>query len=202
MTGIEAYLDRICDRLRGNPAEIADIHREIRLHLEDLIAGYCAEGMSRPEAAERAIASLGKAEQLRMGLDLVHYGDRAWVRRVKGVGLGGLLGVILSPLPGLVGPRTVADGLLSLAFGVCIGLLSSFRTRLLTGFAIGSLTWSASRVGALIAPFFTSSTSQLPVNAVQDVLAAVVIGGIFGTAIAVGTAVLLPLFSRHRLFPT
>jgi len=40
------------------------------------------------------------------------------------------------------------------------------------------------------------------VNAVQDVLAAVVIGGIFGTAIAVGTAVLLPLFSRHRLFPT
>ena len=201
MSGIETYLDRVCDQLRGNPAEIADIRREIRLHLDDLIADYCAEGMSRPEAAERAIASLGEAERLRTGLDLVHHGDRAWVRRLKGAVLGGLLGATLSLLLPLTGRSVPSDFLLAIASGVCIGLLSASRARLLAGFAIGSLAWFASRIGALTAPLSTNSASQLPLEAAQTVLAALIIGGIFGTVIAAGVAVLLPLASQHRLFP-
>jgi len=200
MSGIETYLDRVCDQLRGNPAEIADIRREIRLHLDDLIADYCAEGMSRPEAAERAIALLGEAERLRGGLDLVHHGDRAWVRRLKGAGVGGLLGATLSLLLPLTGRSIPSDSLLAIASGVCIGLLSGSRARLLVGFAIGSLAWFASRIDALTAPLFSNSVSPLPLEAAQSVLVALIIGGIFGTVLATGVAVLLPLVCRHRLF--
>jgi hypothetical protein len=198
MASIDSYLDRACARLRGNPAEVEDIRREIRLHLEDMIEEYCAEGMTRPKAAERAIAWLGEAEQLRAGLDLVHHGDPGWVRRLKGMALGGLLGVPLSLLLGLAGHGTAADMLIGLAAGCCIGFLSVSRSGLLAGLAVGSLTWFAGRVGALASPLASGPAPDSMLQATHSVLLALILGGVFGLAIAAGCRGLLSLLSHSR----
>ncbi len=201
MVSVEAYLDRVCDRLRGNPAEIEDIRREIRLHLEDLIEEYCAEGLSRPEAAERAIAWLGDAEQIRTSLDFVHHGDPAWVRRLKGMALGGLLGAILSPLFSFALPGPVAVMLLGGAAGCCIGLLSVSHAGLAAGLAVGSLTWFAARVGA-VASFLASAPATASLSeATNSVLLALILGAVFGLAIAAFSTILLSLSSRTRRNP-
>jgi hypothetical protein len=208
VASIDSYLDRACARLHANPAEVEDIRREIRLHLEDMIAEYCAEGMTRPEAAERAIAWLGEAEQVRAGLDRVHHGDPGWVRRLKGMALGGLLGAILSRwagaclLPtGLAAHSAAGDALVGLATGCCIGLLSNSRSGLVTGLAVGSLTWFAAMVGALASPLASSTSSDSVLQATHAVLLALILGGVFGLAVAAGTRALLLFLSHHRRDP-
>jgi hypothetical protein len=208
VASIDSYLDRACARLHANPAEVEDIRREIRLHLEDMIAEYCAEGMTRPEAAERAIAWLGEAEQIRAGLELVHHGDPGWMRRLKGVALGGLLGAILSRwagaclLPtGLAAHSAAGDALVGLATGCCIGLLSNSRSGLVTGLAVGSLTRFAARVGGLASPLASASTSDSMVQATREALLALILGGIFGLAVAAGSRAMLSVLSRYRRDP-
>ncbi len=196
MASIDSYLDRACARLRANPAEVEDLRREIRAHLEDLIEQYCAEGMSRPEAAERAIAWLGKAEQIQTGLGAVFHGDPEWVRRLKGLAVGGLLGAVLPLLVPFAG-HAATDATLGAASGVCIGLLSASRSRLVAGFAIGSLTWFAATVGSLAALAASSTaTGSSPLQLANSVLFALIAGGIFGALVAAGTALLLSLLSR------
>jgi hypothetical protein len=197
MASIDSYLDRACARLRANPAEVEDLRREIRAHLEDLIEQYCAEGMSRPEAAERAIAWLGKAEQIQTGLGAVFHGDPEWVRRLKGMAVGGLLGAVLPLLVPFAGHATTADATLGAASGVCIGLLSASRSRLVAGFAIGSLTWFAATVGSLAALAVSSTVpASSPLQLAHSVLFALVAGGAFGVLVAAGSALLLSLLSR------
>jgi hypothetical protein len=127
MASIESYLDRICARLSTNPAVAEDVRRELRAHLEDLVEHYCAQGMTRPEAAERAIAWLGEAERVRTGLGTVFRGDAEWVRRLKAAAAGGLLGVALSLALPVSGHGTVWGAVIGLSCGVCIGLLSDSR---------------------------------------------------------------------------
>jgi len=199
MASIDSYLDRACARLCANLAEVEDVRREIRAHLEDLIAQYCAEGMSRPEAAERAIAWLGEAEQLRTGLGAVLHGDPEWVRRLKGTVAGGLLGAALSLLLRFVGCTAPFDVLLDAGSGACIGFLGMSRARILVGFAIGSLAWFAATVGSLAAPAASGAAlAPSPLESAHSVLLALLAGGLFGGAVAAGTSALLLLLSRPR----
>ena len=201
MASIDSYIDRVCARLHANPAAVEDIRREIRLHLEDMIEEYCAGGMSRPEAAERAITRLGQAEQIRTGLDSVYCGDAEWMRRLKGMAVGGLLGPTLSLLFRLAGHGAASDVLLGTASGACIGLFSTSRAPLVAGLAIGSLTWFAARIGSLAASLASNSGERFPLEAAHSVLLSLVVGGVFGVVVAAGAAALLPLLSRSRSAP-
>jgi hypothetical protein len=58
------YLHAIGGRLTGSARTRARLLREIGDHLDDAIAANLAAGMPAPEAAERAVASLGSASAL------------------------------------------------------------------------------------------------------------------------------------------
>jgi hypothetical protein len=197
VAAIDSYLDRTCARLRGNPAEVEDVRRELRAHLEDLIEEYCAEGMSWPEAAARAIDSLGEPERLHHGLALVHSGDTAWLRRLKGIAVGAVLGAALSLLLPFAGHGTMPDFLIGVSSGACIGLLSTRRSGLVMGPAVGALCWFAARVGSLAALGVTSP-SDFPSTAARSVLVSLLVGAVFGGAVATGSTALLSLLSRSR----
>jgi hypothetical protein len=194
MASIESYLDRICARLSTNPAVAEDVRRELWAHLEDLVEHYCAQGMTRPEAAERAIAWLGEAERVRTGLGTVFRGDAEWVRRLKAAAAGGLLGVALSLALPVSGHGTVWGAVIGLSCGVCIGLLSDSRPRLLAGSAIGSLAWFAAGIAA--AAGASHPSAELPPQTASVLLASVLFGGLFGSAIAACVASLLRVLSR------
>lgn len=213
MTSLDAYLDSACARLRVNPAEAEDIREELRSHLEELIESHATAGMERGKAVTAALGDFGEASRVRDCLDRVHQGDVWWVLRLKGLGLGLLIGAVLGVVVPVGGHLDFAvralplpaDADLSRAYviinavlaGGLIGLLSAGQRGLLTGWCVGSLLWLAEYVVHWIAGAATASTDS-GANMLNSVLLAPLIGGVFGAAVGAGSSAILSATSRIR----
>jgi hypothetical protein len=212
---IEKYLDRACTSLRVSPYEADDVRAELRAHLEELIESYSAGGADRAEATDLALAWFGDVHQLHDCLDQVHQGDAWWVSRLKGFVLGALIGILLGlilPLGGhiefltrhlpflavLAGNRT-GIFLNSLLVGSFIGLLSSGERSLFVGWALGSLIWLAEYAAFWIHSVATSTVApESSFTMLSSVLLSPLLGGIFGAAVALGTASVLSRLAMIR----
>ena len=215
MTNVDTYLDRVCGRLRVDPAQADDIRAELRSHLEEFIGTCRAKDMDEGEAAELAISSLGDAAKLHSCLDRVHQGDAWWVLRLKGLALGTGLGGLLALLMPVGGHAEFLSGLFWFAAGIdagraqvlvnalilggLIGLLSAGGRALLVGWSMGSLVWLAEHVVYWIAGTVSNGFSpEQGLNVFHSVLLSPVVGGLFGAVVAMGTGALLSLTSRLR----
>jgi len=68
MTGhddlIEAYLDQLLARLHGRPRDVRRMLAEAEEHLRDAVSEGEAAGLDREEAARRAVARFGSADDV------------------------------------------------------------------------------------------------------------------------------------------
>lgn len=213
MTSLDAYLDSVCRHLRVNPAEAEDIREELSCHLEDLIYMHAAEGMDRRDAMAAALSEFGAASKLHDYLDRVHQGDAWWLLRLKGLGLGILIGALLGvlipvgghleflarafPLPADIDPSRAHLVINAMLGGGVIGLLSVGGRGLLTGWCVGSLLWLAEYVVHWIAGVAGSAAEPGP-SMLNSVVLAPLLGGMFGAAVATGSAAILSVTSRIR----
>ena len=213
MTSVDAYLDGVCVRLRVNPAQADDIREELRSHLDELIQAYAAEGKDSGEATDLAIAHFGGAGKLHDCLDRVHQGDAWWLLRLKGLGLGMLLGGLLGvaiPVGGhlefaarlfpLSNPLGTPHGLIilnAMLAGGLIGLLSAAGRGLLVGWSAGSLLWLVEYVVHWITGV-ASGAADPTANMLNSVLLAPLLGGIFGVAVGACSAAILSVTSSTR----
>jgi hypothetical protein len=195
-----------------NPAEADDLRQELRAHLEELVESYSAGGASRHEATDLALAWFGDAHRLHDYLDRVHQGDAWWIRRLKGLGLGMLIGGLLALLlpvgghlefvarlfgvpPGIDASRfhMLVNALIA---GGVIGLFSAGSRSLLIGWSVGSLAWLVEYMAYWIGSVAAGSGGDL--STMNSVLLAPLAGGAFGAAVGSGAAALLVLTSRAR----
>jgi hypothetical protein len=213
VTSLDTYLDRACARLQVNPAETEDIREELRCHLEDLMRIHSAEGMDSRHAMAATLRDFGDASNLHDCLDSVHHGDPWWVLRVKGLGLGLLLGALLGllipvgghleyavrafPLPAGIDASRAQIAVNAMLAGGVIGLLSAAGRGLLTGWCVGSLLWLAEYVVHWIAAVAGGSVGAGS-NVLNSVLLAPLLGGVFGAAVGAGSAAVLSYTSRIR----
>lgn len=211
MVGIEAYLDRVCGRLRVDPDVAEDIREEFRDHLEELGECYQAEGVGPQEACERALARFGRSARLHALLDEVHCEEPSWAQRLRGLAVGATVGSLLaltltpvarlgpvSPLLALSGPAVfVTNGA---ALGGLIGLAWRARGGLFGGWLLGSFVWLVEAFcGSVIGFAGEASSSHGMLNAVNTILFAPIIGGLFGAAVGLISTALLTFSSRLRL---
>jgi hypothetical protein len=213
VTSLNGYLDSVCARLRVNPAEAEDIREELRSHLEELIRTYTDEGMGRAEATDTALSCFGDGLKLRECLDRVHQGDAWWMLRLKGMGVGMLIGAFLAvsvpagghmefmarlfALPAAIDPsraQIVANGLL---VGGIVGLLSAGGRGLLAGWCAGSLIWLGEYVVHWVSCVAARSADPAA-NMLNSVLLAPLLGGVFGAAVGAASAAILSAASRIR----
>lgn len=215
MTSIGAYLDRVCHRLRANPAAVEDVREELRAHLGELIKEYQRAGVSRPEAIQIALQEFGEAQAIRGWLDQVHQGDPWWVLRLKGLGTGMLLGAMLAtvltlaaPLQPLMGRLWLESGgelgraqatLNGLLVGGVAGLVCAGGRRFYAAWLLGSLAWLVE----YLVYWVQSIAAGMPVpdgglGMMNAVLLAPVVGGFFALAVGAGTAALLRVLGRLR----
>jgi hypothetical protein len=196
----------VCDELRVNPAEAEDIREELELHLEELIATYAAAGASRAEATERALRQFGDAARLQGCLDCVHRGDAWWVLRLKGLGIGLLLGALLGvllpigghleallpmlPLPAHLDPSRAHFAFNGMLVGGLVGLLAAGGRAILAGWCAGSLVWLAEYVVHWVASV-AGGAPEPAVNLLNSVLLAPLLGGAFGAAVGAAVAAIL-----------
>ncbi len=212
-TSLEAYLDHVCARLRVNPAEAEEIREELGCHLEDLIEMHAARGMGGAEATAAAISEFGDPGKLHYCLDRVYRGDGWWVLRLKGLGLGlvigGVLGVVVPvgghlefaasafPLLGQIDPLRAHVVINAMLAGGVIGLLSAGGRGLLAGWCVGSLLWLTEYV-----VHWVTSVAAGPAGGglglMSSVLLAPLLGGAFGAAVGAGSAAMLSLAGRLR----
>ncbi len=215
MTGIGAYLDRVCYRLRADPAEAEEIREELRLHLAELIEDNQQDGLSRKEAIRAALDEFGDADALRDWLDQVHKGDPWWVLRLKGLGTGMLIGAMLATALTLLEPLAPLMGRLSLhsggdlgraqaaingmLLGAVAGLICAGGRRFYAAWLLGSLTWLIEYLTYWVRT--VTDGGALPdggMAMMNAVLLAPVVGGVFALAIGAGTAAILSFVSRLR----
>lgn len=214
-TNVDAYLSRVCARLRVNPAEADELREELRNHLEELIQAYCAGGIDRREATDLALAWFGDPRRLRDCLDLVHQGDAWWVSRLKGLALGMLVGGLLAlaapigghlefiarlfAIPAGMDATRVSMLINALVVGGAIGLLSSGGRGILVGWSLGSLVWLAEYV-----VYWMVNIAREPrggdasLDLLNSVLLAPLLGGVFGALVGLSTAAALSGLSRSR----
>jgi len=213
VTSIDAYLNKCCARLPVNPAEAEDIREELRAHLREVIESCVAEGMDGQAAGQQAMARFGDARSLHNLLERVHHGDLWWVRRLKGMVLGALLGVMISLLLPVGGHLEFAARLFlpawgdhvrtqsafnGLVAGGLIGLLSGSRG-LFVGWVGGSLLWMAEYVGYFI---ISTASNIVPTDGglhlFNSVLLSPVVGGVFGAVVGGICTAVLTAASRLR----
>jgi len=75
MKEVERYLDHVCRSLGGSSSLRRHLREELREHLEEAIDAHCAGGMTRDEAAARAMEEFGTPAMVSEGLEAV-YGRR------------------------------------------------------------------------------------------------------------------------------
>jgi hypothetical protein len=213
VTSTDSYLDGVCGRLEVNPAAADDIREELGSHLEELAQAYAAEGNDPREAAALAIAHFGDAGKLHDCLDRVHQGDAWWLLRLKGLGLGMLLGALLGaaipvgghlevfarllPLSDALGTPQGLILLNAILAGGLIGLLAAGGRGLLVGWSAGSLLW----LGEYVVYWITgvaSGAADPAANMLNSVLLAPLLGGTFGAAVGASSSVILSATSRIR----
>ena len=214
MTSLDGYLDSVCGQLRVNPAEAEDIRKEFRSHLEESIQAHVAHGMDTPGAVAAALSGFGPAGTVCDCLARVHQGDPWWLLRLKGLGLGLVIGAVLGafiplgghlefavralPLPADVDvslAHVVTNAMLA---GGVIGMLSAGGRGLLTGWCTGSVLWLAEYVVHWIASVASGTTGGTGVDMLNLVLLAPLLGGLFGAAVGAGTSAVLSATSRIR----
>jgi len=212
---IDAYLDRVCARLRVNAAEADEIREELRSHLEEQMEVYGAGSTGRREATDLALSSFGDAQKLRDYLDLVHSGGAWWVRRLTGLALGMVIGAVLalalpvgghlefiarlSAIPSGFGFSRVQVLANAVIAGGAIGLLSAGRGSLLVGWGVGSLVWLGEYVLYWVATSMAGSASaDGGLSVFNSVLLAPLLGGLFGAAVGAATAAAISVASRAR----
>ncbi len=215
MTSLDAYVDQVCSRLRVNPAEADDIREELNGHLKELAEELSAGGMDQREAAACALSAFGEAARIHDCLDRVHDGDPWWLVRLKGSGLGMLIGALLTavvpvgghlefiahlfPLPSSVDASRALILLNALAAGGLIGLLAAGGRALLAGWTLGCLVWLGEYVVHwVISVGGGSAVADGGLGLMNSVLLAPLLGGAFGAAVGLGTAAALSAVSRIR----
>jgi hypothetical protein len=72
MDPIEHYLNRVSQSVGGSEDLRRHLREELREHIEDLVRDYQAQGLSREQAAAKALESLGEPETMREGMEAVH----------------------------------------------------------------------------------------------------------------------------------
>lgn len=214
MTSLDAYLDLVCARLRVDPAQAEDIRSELCSHLEDLTDTYRCKGLSDAQATENAIGSFGEAVNLRACLQRVHQGDTWWVLRLKGLGLGLLMGALLGllapvgghleflvrafPLPADIDVSLAHVVINAMLAGGVIGMLSAGGRGLFTGWCTGSVLWLAEYVVHWIASVTSGTTGGTDVDMLNLVLLAPLLGGLFGAGVGTAASGILSAASRIR----
>ena len=212
MSSLDAYLDRACGRLGVNPAEAEDIREELRSHLDTLIDSYTEAGMRREEATTRAVADFGDARRLRSSLDRVHRGDSWWLTRLKGLGLGMLVGALIGVVAPLGGHLEFLAGLLPIPVGIdaaqfhiglnaaaaggIVGLLSAGGRGLLVGWSVGSLLWLGEYVAYWVGCVASGCVPKG--GMLNTVLLAPLLGGVFGALVGAASTAILCAASRIR----
>jgi len=213
VASVEAYLDRVCGKLRVDPAEAEDIREELRSHLDEIIRERLDRGLSEGAAARFALAAVGDPVKLRGCLDRVHRGDAWWMRRLKGfafgMAMGGLLALLLPlgghlefaarfiSLPPLVDPARLPMLLNGLLAGGAIGLLAAGGRGALVGWSAGALMWLAESTVYWMAQAAGGDVSSAG-NMLERVLLAPLPGGVFGAAVGAVSSAVLAAASRVR----
>jgi len=213
VVSIEAYLDRVCGKLRVNPAEVEDIREELRSHLDAIIQERRQQGLTAAAAADFALASVGDPVKLHGCLDRVHGGDPWWVRRLKGFAFGMLMGGFLAlliplgghlefaarliSLPAAVDPSRLPMLLNGLLAGGVIGLLAAGGGGVLVGWSAGAVLWLAEYVTYWMAQAAGGDVSSAG-NMLERVLLAPLLGGLFGAAVGAAASAVLAAASRFR----
>jgi hypothetical protein len=212
---IDSYLDRVCAGLSGDPAEVSEIRDELLADIEGRVNEFCTGGMDPEEAIRLTLQSLGEPDGLRLYLGRVHQGDPAWRRGLKGLGVGILLGCLVGLIFPLGGPLEMLARLFVASFGTAaaryvillnallvggsVGAWSAVRGRsLFVGWLTGSFVWLVEYVMAFVVGLSANSDPVDPVQMLNAVLLAPVIGGGFGLIISLGASVLLSGFSQFR----
>jgi len=212
VASVEAYLDRVCGKLRVNSAEAEDIREELRSHLDEIVHGRLERGLSEAAAIDFALASVGDPVKLHGCLDRVHSGDPWWMRRLKGFVFGMLMGGFLALLIPLGGHLEFAARLISLpAFdpsrlpmllnglvaGGVIGLLAAGGGGVLVGWSAGAMLWLAEYVTYWLAQAAGGDASSAG-DMLPRVLLAPLLGGVFGAAVGAASSAVLAAASRFR----
>jgi hypothetical protein len=212
VASVEAYLDRVCGRLRVNPAEAEDLREELRSHLEAAIEESRTRGVGQKAAADMALASFGSPHKLHECLDRVHHGDAWWLLRLKGLALGMVVGGLLSLAISASGGSGLFTRLIpfaaamdsarlmvlfnGLAAGGLIGLLAAGGRGLLAGWSAGALLWLAESVVWWM--IGAGGGADPASNMLATVLLAPLLGGLFGAAVGAAAAAALSAASRVR----
>jgi hypothetical protein len=215
VVNIDGYLDKVCARLRVNPAEAEDLREELRGHIEELIESYSAGGADRAEARELALAWFGEAHKLHDCLDLVHQGDAWWVYRLKGMLLGALFGALLAllipfgghiefltrlfPMLSHLGNARLDVVINALLVGGLIGLVASGDRSLFVGWLVGSLVWLIEYAAYwIIGVASNTAPPEESLTMLNSVLLSPLLGGLFGAAVGISTAAMLSRLSKAR----
>lgn len=213
MASVEAYLDRVCGKLRVDPAEAEDIREELRSHLDEIVRERLGRGLSEGAAARFALAAVGDPVKLWGRLDRVHRGDAWWMRRLKGfafgMAMGGLLALLLPlgghlefaarfiSLPSAIDPARFPMLFNGLLAGGAIGLLAAGGRGVLVGWSAGALMWLAESTVYWMAQAAGGDASAAG-NMLERVLLAPLLGGIFGAAVGAASSAVLAAASRVR----
>ena len=213
MASVEAYLDRVCGRLRVNSAEAEDIREELRSHLDEVIRERLEGGLSEAAAVDFALASAGDPVKLHGCLDRVHGGDPWWMRRLKGFVFGMLMGGFLAllipvgghlefaarliSLPAVVDPSRLPMLFNGLVAGGVIGLLAAGGGGVLVGWSAGAMLWLAEYVTYWLAQAAGGDASSAG-DVLPRVLLAPLLGGVFGAAVGAASSAVLAAASRFR----
>lgn len=212
MSSVETYLDRVCRGLRVNPAEAEDIREELRSHLTSAIEECAARSTGQRDAVDLAIASFGDPGTIHERLDRVHQGDAWWLRRLRGMGLGMLVGGLLSLALSAGGALGLITHLLPFAdtaemarapvvmngaaVGGVIGLLAAGGRGVLAGWSAGAVLWLVESVVYWLAR--AGGGSESASSMLEMVLLAPLFGGVFGAAVGAASAAVLSAASHIR----
>lgn len=88
---IDRYIGQLATRLDVSDDERGAMLQEVRAHLEELAAGFAAEGVAEAEAQHRAVETFGDVRRLGRRLSAARLISWSKVRWARGVALGALL---------------------------------------------------------------------------------------------------------------